>query len=231
MAIKGGTIITKVSLDDKGLKTSLDGVKKKGKRTATDIEKAWKSMGKKSDQTYDQMKAHINKNYDIIKNHAKSTAADIVRAEKAKALKISRINKQQFGEQKKLIDQAKQHWMAYAAAVAGFLVVGKKIVTLAMEQEKAQWALRAALVSNDEYTKETLKSYTDFASAIQKVTTYGDEQVLMLMALMKNLGVHKDKLKLAAEQAIGLASATGRGVESMAMYIALAHQGEFTMLR
>lgn len=226
-----GKIFVELDLDKTKYEAGLGKVKGKGKKTATDIEKAWKVMGKKSEQTYDQMRANVNKNYNIIKNHAKSTANDIVRAERAKAAKIARINEQQFGKQKKLIDQAKQHWMAYAAAVAGFIIVGKKILTLSMEQEKAQWALRAALVSNNEYTKETLKSYTDFASAIQKVTTFGDEQVLMLMALMKNLGVHKDKLKLAAEQAIGLASATGRGVESMAMYIALAHQGEFTMLR
>jgi len=231
MAIKGGTIITKVALDDKGLKTSLDGVKKKGKRTATDIEKAWKSMGKKSDQTYAQMKANIEKNYNTIKNHAKSTAADIVRAEKAKALKISRINKQQFGEQKKLLDQAKQHWMAYAAAIAGILVISKKILAASMEQEKAEVALSGALKASGEYTKELVKDYADYASGIQKVTTYGDEQVLKLMALQKNLGVTTDRLKQATEMSIGLAAATGRDVQSMAMYIALAEQGEFTMLR
>jgi len=231
MAVKGGTIITKVALDDKGLKTSLDGVKKKGKGTATDIEKAWKAMGKKSDQTYAQMKANVVKNYDTIKNHAKSTAADIVRAEKAKAAKIKQINKQQFGEQKKLLDQAKKHWMAYAAAVAGFLVIGKKIVTLAMEQEKAEVALSAALRANGVYTKELIKDYADYASGIQAVTIYGDEEVLKLMALQKNLGVTTDRLKQATEMSIGLAAATGRDVQSMAMYIALAEQGEFTMLR
>ena len=231
MAVKGGTIITKVSLDDKGLKTSLDGVKKKGKRTATDIEKAWKSMGKKSDQTYDQMKAHINKNYDTIKNHAKSTADDIVRAEKAKAAKIKQINKQQFGEQKKFLDEAKQHWMVYAAAVAGFVVAGKKIITLAMEQEKAEVALSAALKANGEYTKELVKDYADFASGIQAITIYGDEEVLKLMALQKNLGVTSDNLKEATKMTIGMAAATGRDVNSMGMYIALAQQGEFTMLR
>ena len=132
MAIKGGTIITKVALDDKGLKTSLDGVKKKGKKTATEIERAWKSMGKKSDQTYDTMRANINKNYNTIKNHAKSTAADIVRAEKAKALKISRINKQQFGEQHKFLNKLKANWKSYGlvavAAIGSAIYATKKLV-------------------------------------------------------------------------------------------------------
>ena len=132
MAIKGGTIITKVALDDKGLKTSLDGVKKKGKRTATDIEKAWKSMGKKSDQTYAHMKANIEKNYNTIKNHAKSTAADIVRAEKAKALKIARINKQQFASQHKYLNKLKANWKSYAfvgiAAITSMVYATKRLV-------------------------------------------------------------------------------------------------------
>jgi len=101
----------------------------------------------------------------------------------------------------------------------------------AMKQEDAQFLLMAALKISGEYTARLEKRFLAFAASIQQVTIYGDEEVLALMQLQKSLGVTADKLELAAKQAIGLAAATGRDVRSMAMYIALAQQGEFTMLR
>jgi len=101
----------------------------------------------------------------------------------------------------------------------------------AMKQEDAQFLLMAALKISGEYTKALEDRFKSFAASIQQVTIYGDEEVLALMQLQKSLGVTANKLELAAKQAIGLATATGRDVKSMAMYIALAQQGEFTMLR
>jgi hypothetical protein len=76
-----------------------------------------------------------------------------------------------------------------------------------------------------------MRGFEAFASSIQQATVYGDEEVLSLMQLMKSLGVTSNKLEQATRMAIGLAAATGRDVRSMSMYIALAQQGEFTMLR
>jgi hypothetical protein len=132
--------------------------------------------------------------------------------------------------------------MAFAAgAVAAYMLIRKAItvvitaikewVNLAKVQELAEINLASALKAAGEYTDELNKKYQDFASGIQDVTKYGDEQVLTLMALMKNLGVTTDKLEEAAKMTIGLATATGRGADSMGMYVALAMQGEFTMLR
>lgn len=100
-----------------------------------------------------------------------------------------------------------------------------------MKQEKAEFMLAGALKAAGDYSAQAMQKFKDFAAGIQKVTTYGDEDILMLMQLMKSLGVTSDKLEEATKQAIGLAAATGRDVQSMAMYIALAQQGEFTMLR
>lgn len=101
----------------------------------------------------------------------------------------------------------------------------------AMKQEDAQFLLMAALKISGEYTKALEERFKAFAASVQQATIYGDEEVLALMQLQKSLGVTADKLELAAKQAIGLATATGRDIKSMAMYIALAQQGEFTMLR
>jgi len=119
-----------------------------------------------------------------------------------------------------------------AAAGAGLAVIAmKKVSSAAMVQEKAVMTLNAALKASGTYTKAFSDDLNAFASSIQKVTTYGDEEVLQLMALQKNLGVSADRLKDATKMTIGLAAATGRDVRSMAQYVAMAMQGEFTMLR
>lgn len=242
MAKPIGKTFVEIDIDAKKYNKGVVDVKTTTKKKLTEIEKAWKVMGKKSEATYDQMRTNVIKNYDTIKKHASSTADDIVRAEKAKNEKIARINKQQFGEQKSWIDKAKTHWLALsAAAVVAIAAIGmavkriistiKEWVNLAAVQELAEINLAAALKASGEYTDALNMKYQAFASSIQNVTKYGDEQVLTLMALMKNLGVTTDRVEEATKMAIGLATATGRDVQSMAMYIALAEQGEFTMLR
>jgi len=105
------------------------------------------------------------------------------------------------------------------------------VTKAAMKQEDALFLLEAALRATEEYSAETMKGFEAFAASIQKATIYGDEEVLALMQLMKSLGVTSSGLEQATRMAIGLAAATGRDVKSMSMYIALAQQGEFTMLR
>ena len=242
MAKPIGRTFVEIDVDAKKYNKGIVDVKTTTKKKLTEIEKAWKGLGKKSEKTYDDMRAAVNKNYDKIKKHASSTADDIYRAEKAKNEKIARINKQQFGEQKSWIDKIKKHWIALSVvAVAAIMAIRKagrviiatvkEWVNLAAKQELAEINLAAALKASGVYTDALNASYQAFATSIQAVTKYGDEEVLTLMALMKNLGVTTDRLEEATKMAIGLATATGRDVQSMAMYIALAEQGEFTMLR
>jgi len=117
-----------------------------------------------------------------------------------------------------------------AAALFSLASMTKQFVGLAMAQQDAEIAMSSALKVTGEYTDEINKKLQDFASSIQAATTYGDEEVLKLMALQKNLGVTTNRLEAAAQMSIGLAAATGRNAESMAMYVALAEQGEYTML-
>ncbi|MBU0906699.1 MAG: hypothetical protein KKE05_00925, partial [Nanoarchaeota archaeon] len=208
---------------------------KEAKSGATILEKNFSNLGIKSNAIFDLMRNQAVKSLEAIKRSGKATADDLVRAEKAKADKIRQINEEQYGHQKTIIENLKAHWKAYAVAATAALYavqsIGTKAITLAMEQERAQIALGASLRANGEYTDALMERYTKFASSIQAVTTYGDEEILKLMALQKNLGVTSDRLEEATKASIGLAAATGRDVQSMAMYIALAEQGEFTMLR
>lgn len=125
--------------------------------------------------------------------------------------------------------------MLALAGVGGGLYAVKRgfdyMIKAAMKQEDAIFLLGAALKTAGEYSAETMTQFEAFAASIQKVTIYGDEEVLSLMQLMKSLGVTSAALEQATKMSIGLAAATGRDVRSMAMYVALAQQGEFTMLR
>ena len=124
--------------------------------------------------------------------------------------------------------------MGALAAVGGLAVLKRSfdfVIKAGMKQEDAVFLLGAALKSTGDYTDAAMKRFEEFAASIQQATIYGDEEVLALMQLMKSLGVTSSKLEQATRMAIGLAAATGRDVKSMSMYIALAQQGEFTMLR
>ena len=128
MAKPIGKTFVQIDLDAAKYEKGIVDVKTTTKKKLTEIEKAWKGLGKKSEATYDSMRANVNKNYDKIKKHASSSADDIVRAEKAKNDKIAKINKQQFGEQKSWIDKAKKHWMALSAvAVAAVYAIGRAV--------------------------------------------------------------------------------------------------------
>lgn len=115
-----------------------------------------------------------------------------------------------------------------ALALAGALTLAARA---AMKQEDAQFLLAAALKISGEWTQKLENRLKVFASGIQQATIYGDELILSLMQQQKSLGVSADKLEEAAKMAVGLATATGKDISTMAMYTAMAMQGEFTLLR
>ena len=92
---------------------------------------------------------------------------------------------------------------------AGALISGfKRLISLTMEQVKAEIELDAALRA----TGENVAVYSDklktAAGAIQNLTTYGDEAILSLMTQAKNMGVAAENLEWMAKAAIGLRQAT-----------------------
>ena len=116
--------------------------------------------------------------------------------------------------------------LAIGAAVVGVARSMGKYVAASNVQELAETQLQAAVgKSIDEYTK--------YASAIQGVTTTGDEQVLSLMTLASNMGIADDQISETAKQAISLSAAfktAGLSQETAMKGVALARQGDFTML-
>ena len=124
----------------------------------------------------------------------------------------------------------KASYIAAAAAIAGTVLVIKKLLSAYAQQELAEKKLAGALRATGQYSKETLDDLTRFASGIQQVTIYGDEAVLKLSQLAISMGLSADQSKVAVKGAIGLATAFGIDANTAIRGVTLALQGEFTLL-
>lgn len=112
--------------------------------------------------------------------------------------------------------------------VASVVSVGKALQAWSV-QEVAEKRLTAALEAHGEAADKLLPKLKAIASAIQDQTAAGDEATLELMARLRLLGVHTDKLGDAAKAAIAM-EAAGLQREAASKAIAMAMQGEYTML-
>jgi hypothetical protein len=101
-----------------------------------------------------------------------------------------------------------------------------------LEQRKAVDSLTAALDSTGQSVAKNLPMLKRQASAIQAVTTIGDEQTLQLQASAIALGANAKEASAVSRAAIGLATKLKRTVNpQLLQYVVLAQQGEFTMLQ
>jgi hypothetical protein len=123
-----------------------------------------------------------------------------------------------------------------AAAVAATYFSARAIINFSKssleeygKQEDALIGLGQALENLDQ--RFMLPIMENFANEMQKTTKYGDDEVLMLMQLLTTLGVMPARLREATTMSIGLAAAINSDAQTTAKYIALAMQGEYTMLR
>lgn len=110
--------------------------------------------------------------------------------------------------------------------IAAFALATKAAAT----QEAADIALAQALKNVGDATKNTYESMKKYAAELQKVTTYGDEDTQMIMALGLNMGSTTNKVGEATKMAIGLAKAYNIDVKMAMRGVVLAMKGEFTLL-
>ena len=101
------------------------------------------------------------------------------------------------------------------------------------KQQDAEINLMNTMKASDRYNAKLLDSYKDFASALQKVTTYGDEETLAIMQMGLAAGISTGRIENATKGAIGLSEAykgMGLTTDTAMKGIALAYKGDFTML-
>lgn len=123
-----------------------------------------------------------------------------------------------------------------AAGIAAVYFGGREMIRgisrsleLYGQQEMALRKLSAALDLIGKGTQ--IKDMADFASQIQKMTTYGDELILEVMALGSAMGkLSGQDLKDATKAAIGLSKAYGLELTAAMRLVARARVGDTTTL-
>lgn len=98
-------------------------------------------------------------------------------------------------------------------------------------QEMAVQKLTAAIRANGGNVSEVVPIMREFASEIQRITTYGDEQVLAMQAMASSMGVSSDQMQGVIRSAIGLASALNMDVMTAVKAASAAVQGKTTALQ
>lgn len=95
-----------------------------------------------------------------------------------------------------------------------------------MEQETAVNRLNIALKNQGQDVKSVSKDLQDYASELQKTTTFSDEAIVSSMALMTSFGLTGPKLKQAEKAALDLAQGLGIDLQSASMLLSKSFQGQ-----
>lgn len=98
-------------------------------------------------------------------------------------------------------------------------------------QEAAVQKVASAIRSQGGSVSEVLPIMQNLASEIQRITTYGDEQVLEMQSLAAAMGVASDQMAETIQNAIGLSSALGMDVMTATKAASAAIQGKTTALQ
>lgn len=99
------------------------------------------------------------------------------------------------------------------------------------DQEDAEQGLIAALKLTGEATAKNVKQFGAYASSIQKVTKFGDEQVMNAMTYGKTMGIQTNQLEAATKAAVGLSAAYGMDLDSSMQLVAKAQAGNTAALQ
>jgi len=119
-----------------------------------------------------------------------------------------------------------QMGLAVAKAVAVFATIKKAkdtvldLANAAGIQEQAEYTLAEAMKVAGTYTKEAHQHNLDYASSLQKVTTFGDETILMVQKMLTNFGVEGEMMDELTKATLDLAAAKGMDLKAAADLVA-----------
>jgi len=98
-------------------------------------------------------------------------------------------------------------------------------------QEKAVTKLNAALRAQNDFTEANSKALQDQASALQRVTTFGDEATISAQALLLSYGLTKDQVLATIPAILDLAAATGKDLRIATDAVGRAIGGQLPLLK
>jgi len=101
----------------------------------------------------------------------------------------------------------KKHWLGVTAAIGGTVLALRSTVKAAAKQEEAERLLAAAMKNAGTYTKERYEHLKKYASQLQKVTTFGDEEIMVVQRMLVQYGLEEKILDEVTEATLDLAVA------------------------
>ena len=122
--------------------------------------------------------------------------------------------------------------LAVVAALFVMVKVIKATITAFKAQEQAVARLSAALENQGFFTEENVKSLTDQAAALQKVTQFGDEQIISGQAMLASFALNTEQIKKMTPAMLDLAIMTQKttgaqsDLESIAKLVGIALGGQ-----
>jgi len=189
-------------------------------KNSADINKAFKTVGTKSDEIYNAMRQNIQNHLNAIKQSHLSSNDEIRRAKESAAAKIKAIDAEQFGVQTGFIDKWKKNWLAATAAVTAAYFALSKAWDLAekaanFEQQKVGFAnLAASYGSSGEKILESLKKVS--SGTVDSMTLVNKAGTAMMM------GIDPKKIVKLMEIARATTRVTGQSVTQAFDDISLA---------
>ena len=130
------------------------------------------------------------------------------------------------------IKKFKTHILAAVAVMYVMVKAVKSIVLAYKAQEQAEARLSAALQNQGQYTEENVRSLTEQAAALQKVTQFGDEQIISGQAMLASFALNTDQIKKMTPAMLDLAIMTQKttgsqsDLESIAKLVGIALGGQ-----
>lgn len=141
--------------------------------------------------------------------------------------------KQELGKTNKAANKTKEIMTALGGILSvGIMAKGFSDALKAYEvQEVAVTKLNAALKTQGDFTEENSKALQDQASALQAVTTFGDEAIISAQALLLNYKLTKEEVQAATPAILDFAAATGKDVKMAAEIVGRSLIGEVASLK
>ena len=120
---------------------------------------------------------------------------------------------------------------AATAALAGVFAT-RAFINAAKVQEDAVNSLNSALIATGRFTEQASQDFQNYASSLQGVTKFGDEQILQNAALIQSLGnLSQDGLKEATKTALDFASALKIDLRTASNLVGRAAAGDITLFK
>jgi hypothetical protein len=126
---------------------------------------------------------------------------------------------------------AKKGFDVLSDAIRGTIGFIKSSIDAAADEQLQLKKLEQALISTSHFTKAGYKELVDYASSLQKVTRYADENIVAVEAQLAMFKLSNEEIKLATQATLDLAAAKDMDLQSASVLIGKVMAGEMGMLK